>query len=486
MAMRWAILLFTAVAAAQHCGDKPTPHEPGTVVPYTTHWFHQRLSHFRSSMYYAQTFPQRYLVNDKYFDRQHGVILMYCGNEGSIEQFWNNTAFLFDIAPEMKALVLFPEHRFYGESVPRYYEGDNEGDNLLLDLLTVAEVVADYAVLLDDVKFRWAAEKVPVIAVGGSYGAELAYYMRTRYPNRIAGALAASAPILSVAGVAPNNTFWPTITKVAEHQVTGCNLAIRRGFAHLQWLADTGRYDIISNFFKLCTPMDAAQYDHLIGYISNAWAQMAMCNYPYPTNFLGNLPAWPIKVVCNMAVRAGSPVGALAYSASLFYNGTGTLSCFDIYKEYVYCSDPTGCGTGNDATSWDYQVCTEMVLSAGTNNVTDMFAPLQWTAAMRDEYCRRRYDVDFRTGWLDVEYWTRSIKSTSNVIFSNGLLDPWHLGGVLHNISDSLVAVPIALGAHHLDLRGSNPADPPCVVEARKQEVRYMRQFADEWRQQRN
>ena len=43
-------------------------------------------------------------------------------------------------------------------------------------------------------------------------------------------------------------------------------------------------------------------------------------------------------------------------SLGLLYNGTGKLSCFDIDAEYDECSDATGCGTGNDALAWDYQV----------------------------------------------------------------------------------------------------------------------------------
>ena len=45
-------------------------------------------------------------------------------------------------------------------------------------------------------------------------------------------------------------------------------------------------------------------------------------------------------------------------------------------------------------------------------------------------------------------------------MFSNGLLDPWSSGGVLQNISESLVAVIIPEGAHHLDVRAALPSEP--------------------------
>lgn len=55
----------------------------------------------------------------------------------------------------------------------------------------------------------------------------------------------------------------------------------------------------------------------------------------------------------------------------------------------------------------------------------------------------------------------------SNIIFSNGDLDPWRAGGVLTNINPNIVVRLIQGGAHHLDLREPNAADPADVTAAR-------------------
>jgi hypothetical protein len=45
--------------------------------------------------------------------------------------------------------------------------------------------------------------------------------------------------------------------------------------------------------------------------------------------------------------------------------------------------------------------------------------------------------------WAVTEWGGRRIQAGSNIVFTNGLLDPWHGGGVLESLSDSLVAVVI-------------------------------------------
>lgn len=55
-----------------------------------------------------------------------------------------------------------------------------------------------------------------------------------------------------------------------------------------------------------------------------------------------------------------------------------------------------------------------------------------------------------------------------------------HGGGVLRNISDSLVAIVIPEGAHHLDFMFSNELDPPSVIAARASQRALMRQWIEE------
>ena len=67
-----------------------------------------------------------------------------------------------------------------------------------------------------------------------------------------------------------------------------------------------------------------------------------------------------------------------------------------------------------------------------------------------------------------------------SIRFSNGLLDPWSGGGVLKTISKTLVAVVIPNGAHHLDLRSHNAADPASVKAARELEMKHISMWIEQ------
>lgn len=167
-------------------------------------------------------------------------------------------------------------------------------------------------------------------------------------------------------------------------------------------------------------------------------------------------------------------IACAAQAIQIYYNGSGTTQCNDILSDATADLGEQG---------WDYQSCTEMVMPIGQSGLpTDMFVPAPWSDAAFVEYCAQKWGVQPDFGWAVREFGGASLRASSNIIFSNGLLDPWRGGGVQTSLSDTLVAITIAEGAHHLDLRASDPSDPVYVRAARAQEQALVQQFIDEAR----
>lgn len=156
-----------------------------------------------------KTFPLRYLKNDTYIDNDKSPILFYTGNEGDIELFAENTGFMWRLAPELGAMLIFAEHRYYGKSMP--FGNDSYKDPQHLGYLTSQQALADFADLL---QFLNPDSKRPVIAFGGSYGGMLSAWFRLKYPNLVLGALASSAPVRQFTGLVPCDVFNRILTSV--------------------------------------------------------------------------------------------------------------------------------------------------------------------------------------------------------------------------------------------------------------------------------
>jgi hypothetical protein len=88
-----------------------------SLPPYTLGWFDQTTDHFNFATQ-PQKWQQRWLYVDQYWNKQQGApILFYSGNEGDIFMFYNNTGFIFELAQQFGAYVIFAEHRYYGASI---------------------------------------------------------------------------------------------------------------------------------------------------------------------------------------------------------------------------------------------------------------------------------------------------------------------------------------------------------------------------------
>ena len=117
-------------------------------IPAVPLYFEQRVDHFSAS---NATFLQRYYLNDTSASATP-VILVIMGGEGAIPP---STGFFYPfvvdvLAPKFEALVIEPEHRFYGASLPFGSATSYEIEHLRL--LTPMQALADTAELIRSVQ----------------------------------------------------------------------------------------------------------------------------------------------------------------------------------------------------------------------------------------------------------------------------------------------------------------------------------------------
>ncbi|KAK7833484.1 lysosomal pro-x carboxypeptidase [Quercus suber] len=286
-----------------------------------------------------------------------------------------------------------------------------------------AQAIADYAAVLLHIKKNLSAENSPIIVIGGSYGGMLAAWFRLKYPHIALGAIASSAPILYFDTIAPQAGYFSIVTKdFKEYLVT-----------------------IYS---------DAAQYNHP--------------------------PSYPLSILCNAidGASVGTDTVGRIYAGVVAYMGNHACYDVNVFKR------PTETSEG-----WNWQTCSEMVMPIGFGTSPDsMFPPQTFNLNEFINECKSFYGVLPQPHWVTTYYGGQDLKLTlhrfgSNIIFSNGLRDPYSSGGVLENISENVLAVTTINGSHCLDILLARPSDPQWLVMQRKTEVKIIEQWIAKYRE---
>ncbi|RHZ38954.1 hypothetical protein DYB26_007527 [Aphanomyces astaci] len=447
------------------------------------HWFDQRLDHFTTL---NATYKQRYFVYDKFWKRQvdghkeDGPIFFYCGNEADVTLYVNSTGLMWENAQALGALLVFAEHRYFGHSIPF---GDQYKDHL--QYLTHDQALADYALVLRSLQQQHRVD-VPVIAFGGSYGGMLAAWFRIKYPATIRGAIAASAPIfansIGYAEQFHGADYWQVVTHDASPEAgaaPNCIPNVRATWPLMFAKANSSRgLADLSALFQTCTPLHTRDdVEALALTLMMAWDTMAMGNFPFPSSYLTEgkaiLPSFPVRAACehlappfSLPNESTALLVAMKDATDIFTNATRDVACTVVHQEY-------------DGI-WDYMWCSQLLAQESyfdSNGVTDMFWPRNITFDTIATDCRAKWGVTPDPDWIRTAYGPADVllASTSNIVFSNGGLDPWRAGGVLATSNPKITVVDIPEGAHHLDLMFSDPRDPASVTQARRTEIQQIR-----------
>ncbi|VVB17307.1 unnamed protein product [Arabis nemorensis] len=427
--------------------------------------FHVNLDHFSFQPESYIIFHQKYLISS-HFWRKGGPIFVYTGNEADIEWFASNTGFMMDIAPKFQALVIFIEVKAFLKSP--------KASSLVLKNLTLKLMLA---ILIRSLKQNLSSEASPVVVFGGSYGGMLAAWFRLKYPHIAIGALASSAPILQFDKIVPSSSFYDTVSQDFKDLSVNCFEVIKRSWGELNsFLTMKDGTQELSKKFRTCKDLQfipsAAQW------LESAFVDPAMVNYPTAANFMAPLPAYPVeqmsKIIDGFPLRSSSNLDRAFAAASLYYNYSGSEKCFDIENQ----TDPHG------LNGWGWQACTEMVMPMSRSNRA-CFYHSKTTMESKNFVCWHTVSSLDHTGsppnLVERSNSDGVERFGSNIIFSNGLQDPWSRGGVLKNISSTIIALVTKKGAHHTDLRAATKDDPDWLKEQRRQEVAIIEKWISEY-----
>ncbi|KAH9660407.1 prolylcarboxypeptidase-like protein [Citrus sinensis] len=476
---QWLLYIFTVISSLQVSATRfniprlsPTR---GTILQnpeilsatisedFQTFYYNQTLDHFNYRPESYSTFQQRYVINFKYWGGGAGAdanapIFVYLGAEGPLDGDISIIGFLTDNAARFNALLVYIEHRYYGKSISFGSREEDLKNSSTLGYFNSAQAVTDYAEILLYIKEKFNARHSPVIVIGGSYGGMLATWFRLKYPHVALGALASSAPILYFDDITPQNGYYSIVTRDFREASETCYETILKSWAEIEKVASKpDGLSILSKKFRTCKPLKDSY--ELEGYLKSVYADAAQYNQP---------PEYPVNMLCGgidgAALGIDNDILSKIFAGVVAYEGN--MSC--------YVNPPTI--ETETTVGWRWQTCSEMVIPIGTDNTT-MFQPAPFNLSSFIDRCESLYGVSPRPHWVTTYYGGYDIKLilqrfASNIIFSNGLRDPYSSGGVLENISDSVVAIPTINGSHCLDILGAKESsDPDWLVTQRETEI---------------
>ena len=493
------------------------------------------LDHFRFTV--QKRFTLRYAAFEAFaVNRPKAPVLFYCGNEGALELFYNASGALFEHAKAIQARVFFVEHRYYGHSLPF---GNASFTNDALQWLSIEQALADYASVLAALPgilgcvgtgSRQIMGRCDAILFGGSYGGMLAAWHRLKYPFLSVGAIASGAPIdfyskgwrssaSDDADDAVQSLFLDAVVQTFEtygRAGGGCGVALRRVLA----AADNATNDeLITAGVRPCHAWRADSVERYAFYAKGAVADVALVDYPYPTNFIAPLPANPVQPACEVLMAGAhshphADVEKLPRAASLhslhravlgLVNASGDLKCINLQAELVgqpsrsavtlsrdpivqrdvatRTTSPSVASSALGVTAWNYQACTELLLEPLTSDGFGFFPPSRGQIGETRALCAKTFGIEPRPTWMPLAFGAGQDFGhvASNIVFMENDKDPWHIGTrtvpARGGVNGSVVRMVAKGGAHHQDLRFSSAYDAPDVKKAREVERDAMRRW---------
>jgi hypothetical protein len=299
---------------------------------------------------------------------------------------------------------------------------------------------------------------------------------RLVFPDVIDMAYAASAPIKFYAQQVDPNAYYQHIANVANLASHGCTKYVQTALTIVEQVAqilpDSDLQNLATSLGWCCDSLPhyittvklLVQETFMV--IAYTFANLNMAYYPPNTTTAGLYQA------CQ--VFSSTQLDPVQKIQSFLQNTLGMTKnqCVDMSLQLptgpratLSAGDWSGVGPGPSGESWDFQTCSLLVEPI---SLTGLIPQRNWTYEWLHQHCRQRFDVIPQPFQLVHDWHFDDFGNhTSHILFTNGLNDGWSVGGLMENVSDTLVVLNFPNGAHHSDLSGTGPSDrdTPDVVQ---------------------
>ncbi|CAO2819573.1 unnamed protein product [Amaranthus hypochondriacus] len=441
-------------------------------APAKRHVYNQTLDHWNLGYLHRVSFNQSYYIDSSYWvgAQANGPILVFFGGEGPISDFVNRIGIINLSAPKLGALIVYIEHRFYGESVPMGSIDEAINDPDTRNCLNVEQALTDFADIIQHIKKNLSAPNSPVIVIGGSYAGMLAVWYRLRYPLLSIGALASSAPLLNFGVIAPQHQNCWIVSQDFKEKSEKCYNIIRQSWTIIDTVASQPNgLTSLSHQFRTCKPLSSA-WD-LKSYLSDLYSDYAQYDTPKK-----NLVSGFCKIIVNPS--NGDIIQGIASAVNKMFD-----TCNDL-------NEPSPSGSTQfvldyaSRAPWNWQLCTEIVITSEEYCGDDtLLLPNTRNSSVLSEFCSEAFGVRPDPLWMSSHFYFGDDvlialnKYSSNIIFSNGLRDPFSGTGILEDISKTIIALKTNEGTHCLDLNDIRKDDPKWLKKQRKKELHIFKKW---------
>eukprot|EP00005_Dracoamoeba_jomungandri_P006932 CAMPEP_0174269070 /NCGR_PEP_ID=MMETSP0439-20130205/39751_1 /TAXON_ID=0 /ORGANISM="Stereomyxa ramosa, Strain Chinc5" /LENGTH=334 /DNA_ID=CAMNT_0015357641 /DNA_START=467 /DNA_END=1471 /DNA_ORIENTATION=- len=289
----------------------------------------------------------------------------------------------------------------------------------------------------------------PWIVWGCSYSGGLSAWFRAKYPNLVIASIAPSGPVFAT----NNFTGYYNQFSYSANQVNPECLKVTQEATKqvIDLLSTSDGRASLTKTFNACQPIQEDNY----------YFKLLLTEVLGSSTQFENPPDFPLIQTCETMLSSSDYVSNWA---KVVFSQSDP-GCVDFNETTAFLQPLQD--TTSQSRSWFFQKCTEFGYFKPSYEGTSVFFPTL-NVEHQIGWCEQIFGIPDMTPNLQAtnEYYGGYDLKGNMIMFTNGLLDPWHNLSINNNISSSVLAVTYNDG-HCAPMDKEDAKDDPTLKSAR-------------------